>query len=219
MLNVLETTTEPVAQRVAQGLRKIGLALKSRRWRYAGRQYLSALQGEILAFVVRQPQQTTMVSAVAAGLAVTRPTASDAVQTLARKGFIRKTPATRDGRVVDVTLTAKGRRQVARETDWPRFLTTAAGRLSPAEQETMLQLVIKLIRLLQERGEIPVARMCVTCRHFQPHVHDDPAQPHHCAFVNEPFGPRLLRIDCAEHEPAPAPVADRNWTVFMGGKS
>lgn len=214
----METTTAPVAQRVAQGLHKIGLALKSRRWRGVGRQHLSALQGEILAFASRQAHQTTTVSAIAEGVAVTRPTASDAVETLARKGLLRKTRAERDGRVVDVMLTAKGRRQAVREADWPGFLTIAADRLSPTEQETLLQLIMKLIRLLQERGEIPVAQMCVTCHYFQPHVHDDPARPHHCALVNEPFGPRLLRIDCAEHEPAPQAVADRNWMVFVGGK-
>jgi hypothetical protein len=42
--------------------------------------------------------------------------------------------------------------------------------------------------------------MCVTCRYFRPHVHSDPERPHHCAFVDAPFGDRALRLDCRDHE-------------------
>ncbi|MGH8510685.1 MAG: hypothetical protein ACREU8_04680, partial [Gammaproteobacteria bacterium] len=44
------------------------------------------------------------------------------------------------------------------------------------------------IPFLQERGEVPISRMCVTCQHFRPGVYDDPDTPHHCAFVNAAFG-------------------------------
>jgi len=59
-----------------------------------------------------------------------------------------------------------------------------------------------MIAALQEQGRIPVARMCPTCRFFRPNVHDDPERPHHCAFVDAPFGDRSVRIDCPDHEPA-----------------
>ena len=47
-----------------------------------------------------------------------------------------------------------------------------------------------------------MSRMCLDCRFFRPDVHDDPARPHHCAFVDAPFGDAQLRIDCADHQPA-----------------
>jgi hypothetical protein len=75
--------------------------------------------------------------------------------------------------------------------------------------------LVKMIRTLQERGEIPVSRMCVTCRFFRPRVHDDPTRPHHCAFVDAPFGDRSLRLECADHEAAPEGQRARGWEQFL----
>lgn len=214
----LEATSVPIAVRVAQGLHKIGMALKSRRWRQTAKHRLSVLQAEILGLLYREPRQTARISTLAERLAVRIPTVSDAVNTLGRKGLVAKTRGKDDGRAREIALTAPGRRQAAREADWPGLLTQAATQLPLPEQETLLTLVIKLIRLLQTRGDIPVARMCVTCRYFRPHVYDDSVNPHHCVLVDEPFGPSLLRIDCAEHELASQRLAARNWQVFLGGK-
>jgi hypothetical protein len=69
--------------------------------------------------------------------------------------------------------------------------------------------------MLQERGAIPVAKMCVTCRYFRPNVHPDPERPHHCAFVDAPFGDRSLRLDCPDQEPAPSKERSRLWKAFL----
>jgi hypothetical protein len=70
---------------------------------------------------------------------------------------------------------------------------------------------VKIIRGLQEAGDIPVQRMCVTCRYFRPNVHDDRDRPHHCAFVDAAFGDPQLRLDCTEQEPASAAESRANW--------
>jgi hypothetical protein len=90
----------------------------------------------------------------------------------------------------------------------------AVGELSTAEQATFLRALVAMIRTLQEKGRIPIARMCVSCRFFRPFRHDDPARPHHCAFVDAPFGDAELRLDCADHRTAPADQAARNWQIF-----
>lgn len=86
--------------------------------------------------------------------------------------------------------------------EWPDLLLGAVGVLDEAEAAVFLKALLKVIRQLQERGRISPARMCVTCRYFRPDVHDDPERPHHCAFVDAPFGDRNLRVDCGDHEPA-----------------
>jgi hypothetical protein len=76
-----------------------------------------------------------------------------------------------------------------------------------------------MIRTLQERGRIPVARMCVSCRYFQPFRYPDPDRPHHCAFVDAPFGDGELRLDCPDHAAAPAEQAARTWRTFRASAS
>ena len=99
-------------------------------------------------------------------------------------------------------------------------MAAAADELSDAERKALLRTLIKMIRALHEQGMIPVARMCPTCRFFQPFVYDDPNAPHHCGYVNAPFGDRLLRIECAEHERAgKEQQRDKNWQIFMSRPS
>jgi len=78
----------------------------------------------------------------------------------------------------------------------------------------MLRALTRVIRALQEARAIPVQRICVTCRHFRPHVHDDATAPHHCAFVDAAFGDAGLRLDCTDHEGATGQDRARKWARF-----
>jgi hypothetical protein len=93
-------------------------------------------------------------------------------------------------------------------------LLAAVDALDPAEQAVFLRALTRIIRELQERGEITVARMCASCRFFRPDVHADRARPHHCAFVDAPFGDRELRLDCADQEPLEPAEAAALWAAF-----
>lgn len=212
--NPLEISTEPLARRVAAGLSKIGLAMKHRAWKEAGIRRLAPLQAQTLS-VLRRANQNVTVSAIAEQLAVSMPTISEVLQTLEKKGLINRNRSQSDGRVVNVTLTVKGRRKANETVGWQDFLAGVADQLPPGEQVVLLHMLVKMIRMLQERGEIPIARMCVTCRYFRPNVYADPENPHHCDYVDAPFGDRLLRIDCAEHEPATDAQANLNWNLFI----
>lgn len=51
-------------------------------------------------------------------------------------------------------------------------------------------------------------------RFFRPRVHADPYRPHHCAFGDAPFGDRHLRLECADHQPAPEEQERRARETF-----
>ncbi len=192
----------PVGERVAAGLAKIALALRHRSWREAHASELTPTQGEVLALLHRRAPLS--LSEVADGLAIGPPTASEAVATLVAKGLVRKRADEADRRRVALVLTAAGRRAARAALLWPDFLAAVVEELDEVDKAVLVRVLQKLVRRLQERGEIPIARMCSTCRFFRPHVYDDPRAPHHCAYVDLPFGDRELRFDCAEHEPASA---------------
>lgn len=214
--NPLAVSSEPLARRVAVALAKIGLALRSRAWREAGERGLSPTQGQILSTLRLRPEGAMAPSALAEALAVTPATVSDAVRALAEKGLVARERSPDDGRSLQVVLTAAGRAEADRAAGWPDFLASAAEALAPAEQEAFLRALVVLMRTLQERGEIPVSAMCVTCRYFRPNVHADPRRPHHCAFVDAPFGDGLLRIDCPDHQPASPAEREQTWRRFVG---
>jgi DNA-binding MarR family transcriptional regulator len=193
--------TEAIAARVVTGLAKIGLAARHRAW--VEGEGLSPAQGQILALLRARDPAGLRLTEIAEAMAVSAPTATVAVQALERKGLVQKIPVGGDGRARAVTLTDDGRREAQRAAGWSDFLLSAVDGLTAAEQEAFYHGLVKMIVTLQQRGEIPVSRMCATCRFFRPYAHPGSAQPHHCAFVDAPFGDRALRLDCADHEAAP----------------
>ena len=209
---------QPLDRRVTIGLAKIGIALKQQAWAEAGGRGLTPTQGQVLALLRANPDGLRL-RALAEQLGVTAATASDSVTALHRKGLVAKKPTAGDGRGVAVVLTPTGIREAAAAAAWPDFLLEAVDELSIAEQATFLRALVAMIRTLQEKGRIPVARMCVSCRFFQPFRHDNPARPHHCAFVDAPFGDGELRLDCPDHNTAPADQAAHNWEVFRASSA
>lgn len=204
---------QPLDKRVTIGLAKIGIALKQQAWAEAGGRGLTPTQGQVLALLRANPDGLRL-GALAEQLGVTAATTSDSVTALQRKGLVTKEPMAGDGRGVIVLLTPTGTREAAAAAAWPDFLLEAVGELSTVEQATFLRALVSMIRTLQDKGRIPVARMCVSCRFFRPYQHDNPARPHHCAFVDAPFGDGELRLDCPDFRTAPDEQAAQTWLAF-----
>ncbi len=205
---------QALSERVVTGLSKIALALKTQAWAEAGERGLTPTQGQIVALLLARPEGARL-SDLARSLGITAATASDAVSALEAKGLVRKRRSADDARALSIALTAPGRREAQRAASWPDFLLEGVDALAAEEQEVFLRGLMKMIRSLQEKGRIPVQRMCVSCRYFRPNVHADARRPHHCAFVDAPFGDGQLRLDCTEHQPAEPPDAAESWRAFV----
>lgn len=205
------------SQQVVAGLARIGAVLKSQAWQQAVPSGLTPTQAQVLALLhAHGAGRRWRLGALAAELAITPATASDAVSALVRKGLVQKQRAAGDARAVELTLTPAGARAAAAVADWPEALLRALDTLSPAEQAALLRALSTVIRALQRSGQIPVARLCVACRYFRPHVYPDPERPHHCAFVDAPFGDRQLRLDCPDfvaHDAAAAEAVGQRFTA------
>ncbi|MCS7316494.1 MAG: MarR family winged helix-turn-helix transcriptional regulator [Bryobacteraceae bacterium] len=213
----LEREAGPLSERLAHALSRISLALRHQAQRGAAARGLTPTQGEILVWLSRHGPST--LGEVARGLAITPATASDAVEALAAKKLLRKQRGRPDARSLRLTLTARGQREAARAATWPGFLAEAAALLPEAEQRLLLAVLIRIVKSLQDRGQIPPARMCVTCTYFRPFAHAGTARPHHCDLVDAPFGEAYLRVDCPEHQPAPEGLAADNWEAWLARSS
>jgi DNA-binding MarR family transcriptional regulator len=198
---------------VTTGLAKLGLVLRHHAWQEREQSGLTPTQAQILA-LLRARAEPLSVGELATELGVRSATVSDSLSALAAKGLARRDRSPRHPRAVAVRLTARGRRAAERAAGWPDVLLAAVDTLGPDEQGALLRALTKMIRELQERGEIPVARMCASCRFFRPDAHSDTERPHHCAFVDAPFGDRELRLDCADHQPLAAAEAAAVWSAF-----
>ena len=213
----LEQGAGSLAERLAHALARISLALRHHAHRAAAARRLTPTQGEILVWLRTRPGAT--LGEVAQGLALTAATVSDAVDALVAKGLVRKRRGEADARSVQLHLTARGRREAERAAGWPDFLIRAAELLPEADQQALLVALIRIIKTLQERGHIPVARMCVSCAYFRPWAHAGSDRPHHCALVDAPFGDAFLRVDCPDHVLASEAEAAVIWQAWLSRSS
>ncbi len=209
--------SRPLPARIADGLTRVAAAMRSDEWQTAEAGGLTPTQMYVLRFVAGRDPVGVRVKEIAADLGVSQPTATDAIAALERKGHVHRAASQADRRAVTVTIAASGLALLHQAADAPGATVAAVAGLGAAEQEALLISLVKVIRNLQEAGAIPIQRMCATCRYFRPHVHDDAAMPHHCAFVDAAFGPRDLRVDCREHETADPATRAATWAAFANG--
>ncbi len=193
-----DNITEPLDQRLAEGLTRLATVARQLDWQAGESAGLSPTQADILRFVASRPEGVRLTAA-AAHAGIRKATASDAVTTLETKSLLRKQADATDGRAVALKATAKGR-QIALE--WPSGFRPIVAGLTESEQESLLTLVVKMIRQLQQRQLIAPQRTCVSCRFFRENSAPGTSTPHFCAFVGAPMADRHLRVDCPEHESA-----------------
>jgi DNA-binding MarR family transcriptional regulator len=217
MVAIFDAISQPIASRVTAGLAKIGMVLRSRAWKGAAPAGVTPTQAQALA-ILRETAQGMRLGELAGLLGVSAPTASDAVNALVSKGLVLK-DAGADKRSVTLKLTGAGEELAERTAEWPDFLSHAVDALAPGDQAAFLRSLVTIIRTLQVNGDIPVQRMCVTCRFFRPFAHQDEGAPHHCDFVDAAFGDRHLRLNCAEQEEAQPEILEENWVRFISFRS
>ncbi|PRY39475.1 MarR family winged helix-turn-helix transcriptional regulator [Umezawaea tangerina] len=192
----------PPAQQLLVGLARLGQAIRMDAWRNSGPYTLSPLQADIIAFLDEQAGPRRQGDVVAA-LASTPPTVSDAVKVLRAKKLVEGVRDPADARAVVVRLTPEGEEEARRLGAASQVMSEAFAVLSEADLAAMLRGTAAVMKGLQDRHAIPVSRMCLTCRFFAPDAHPrDAARPHHCNFVDAPFGDAQLRVTCPDHQPA-----------------
>lgn len=215
---LMETPKEPTAihHRIREGLSRVATVMRSDDWSRAKATGLNPTQHAIVELLEGRPAGLG-VKDIAFHLGVSQPTATDLIVALERKGYVVKRARPDDKRSVDVCLTEEGR-AVLEIGPSENIAELAVEALSQHEQQDLLITLVKMIRLLQQRDAIPIQRMCVSCRFFSPFAHADAAKPHHCNFVDAPFGQRDLRIDCRDHDAASLTSQTAIWGEFQRGR-
>lgn len=129
-----------------------------------------------------------------------------AISPLVGEGLVEMRPApSYASRDMRVAATERGLAQTPAPADWAGQVLGEVEGLDELTQQRLLRQVTTEISALQQEGRIPVTRMCLSCRFFDGYRHPGSTAPHHCWFVDAPFGYRELRLHCPEHVPSGRP--------------
>ena len=200
--------SEALPHRLATGLARVAVAMHLAADDPAAGLERTLAQQQLLLLVSRRRDGYTFAE-LAADAGMTVPATASAIGTLVCEGLVVMGPAAATPADMPVKITDRGRAQAPELGHWASDLLAEVGRLNEAGQRQLLQVVTDQIRRLQRQGQIPVVKMCLTCRFFDGYAHPGTADPHHCRLVDAAFGHQLLRLRCPEQEPAAGPPQTR----------
>jgi DNA-binding MarR family transcriptional regulator len=190
---------DAATQRLATGLVRMAVAARAAGTPYAGLERTLAQQQVLL--ILSRRHDVYPLASLAADLGMTTQATHAAVTTLAREGMVTIHPSPSYApSQVRVALTERGRAQAPETLNWAADLLGELHNLDLAGEHQLLSVVTTQIRQMQRHGEIPVTKMCVTCRFFEGYAHPGTDEPHHCWLVGAPFGHPALRVRCADAE-------------------
>jgi DNA-binding MarR family transcriptional regulator len=192
---------ESLPHRLATGLARVAVAMHLAADDPAAGLERTLAQQQLL-LLLSQRRDGYTLSDLAGDAGMTAPATESSIGTLVREGLVVMGPAAASPSDVLVTITERGRAQAPHLLHWASDLLAELRNLDEMGQLQLLQVVTGHIRRLQQQGQIPVVKMCLTCRFFDGYAHPGTADPHHCRLVDAAFGHQLLRVRCPEQEPA-----------------
>lgn len=195
---------ETLPHRLTTGLARIAVAMHLIDDDPAAGLERTLAQQQLLLLISRRRDGYTLAG-LAADAGMTAPATASAIGTLVCEGLVVMRPASAYPGDVSVRMTDRGRGQAPELLHWASDLLAELRNLNDAGQRQLLQVVTGQIRRLQRQGQIPVVKMCLTCRFFDGYAHPGAADPHHCRLVDAAFGHQRLRLRCPEQEPAAGP--------------
>lgn len=186
---------DDIKSKIVVALERISEVFRAMLWEHAKTIGLSPIQIQILIFVAYHQESLRNVSHLAKEFNVTKPTISDAVRVLEKKGLISKHPAAYDNRRYSIALTPKGEAMV-KETE--NFAEPIKQQLQPFSNEQLSLFHTQLVDLitgLHRSGILSEQRTCHSCRFFE----KDKGKAF-CKLMKKPLLANDIRLDCPEFE-------------------
>lgn len=146
---------------------------------------LSPSQVQVLLFLSHAHPLYRRTTAIAKRFSIAPATACRVLNTLEKKGLIRRRRRQEDRRGVEVELTAAGKRMVARLTGIGEQLISYLGELKAKERHILINALRKILRSLEESGYLAQVVICRSCPRFRSDVYPGTRKPHLCQLSGE----------------------------------
>lgn len=184
-----------IASKIVAGLERISEVFKILLWEKAKLVGLSPIQIQILIFIAFHKQNLCNVSHLAKEFNVTKPTISDAIRVLNKKGLIVKDVSQSDSRSYSIRLSDLGNDMVSKTYDFSNPLKKQVDHFSQSELESLFNTLSQLIYKLNRNGILSVQRTCFGCKFYKKTNDSD-----YCNLLQKELLSQEIRIDCPEFE-------------------
>lgn len=182
---ILLDTVERLGNLLRVGLRQAGAA-----------QGLQPIHLQALLYLNEANRYSNTPQALAEYLGLTKGTVSQSLLLLARRRLIARHADEKDGRVVRLSLTDKGK-EVLKELGVANAWRDALQSASPARLSSAAKVLKEALAALQARNGHRTFGVCASCRH---NLHIGP-RSYVCGLTKEKLSSREVGRICREHSP------------------
>jgi DNA-binding MarR family transcriptional regulator len=182
---ILLDTVERLGNLLRVSLRQAGVA-----------QGLQPIHLQALLYLNEANRYSNTPQALAEYLGLTKGTVSQSLLLLARRRLIARHADEKDGRVVRLTLTDKGK-EVLKDLGLSNAWRDALQAASPARLSSATKVLKEALATLQTKNGYRSFGVCVTCRH---NLHIGP-RSYVCGLTKEKLSSREVSKICREHSP------------------
>ncbi|QHI39339.1 Transcriptional regulator SlyA [Kordia antarctica] len=187
--------SQDVSSKIVTGLERISEVFKLLLWKKAKRIGLSPIQIQILIFVAFHKSELCNVSHLAKEFNITKPTISDAIKILDKKGMIFKDFSSSDQRSYTIQLTDFGKKLVTETNDFASPLKAQVDTFDETVLEDIFKTLSELIYKLNQNDILTVQRTCYACKFYQKNKTSD-----YCNLLQATLKSQDIRLDCPEFE-------------------
>lgn len=187
-----------ISSKIVAGLERISEVFKILLWEKAKLVGLSPIQIQILIFIAFHKQELCNVSHLAREFNVTKPTISDAIKVLDKKGMIVKDFTSVDNRSYTIQLSPLGKNMVSETNDFANPLKRQIDNFKQPDLEGVFKTLSELIYKLNRNGILTVQRTCFGCKFYKKNDTAD-----YCSLLEKELLNQDIRLDCPEYEEKP----------------
>ncbi len=188
-----------ISSKIIVGFERISEVFKILLWEKAKLVGLSPIQIQILIFIMYHKQELCNVSHLAREFNITKPTISDAVRILDKKGMITKDLSSIDNRSYSIRLSPAGNKIVAEIENFADPFKSQLKGIEQSNLENLFGTLSKLIYQLNRNGILTVQRTCYGCKFY-----DQTGNKDYCNLLDKELLNSEIRLDCFEYEENPA---------------
>jgi len=187
-----------ISSKIIVGLERVSEVFKILLWEKAKLVGLSPIQIQMLIFIKYHRQELCNVSHLAKEFNITKPTISDAVRILDKKGMITKDFSSIDSRSYSIRLTTSGGKIVSQIENFADPLKSQLKGIEQSNLENLFGTLSKLIYQLNRNGILSVQRTCYGCKFYNHTKNKD-----FCNLLDKELLNSEIRLDCSEYEEKP----------------
>lgn len=183
--------------KIVSAFERIAEVIKNLRITYGKKFGISPIQIQILFYLYEKKSDSTTLTELAEYFQLSKPTISDSLYNLAKKGYIRKKQNQKDRRNEFIILTKEGIKISKKIRNYLIPLEESLSIISMNEKESLFGHLTAIIHFLYNSGHIKMQKMCYLCKYFQRSEIDN---QFFCTLLRKPLKIIDIRINCPDFD-------------------